>query len=286
MQEYINRIFIGAMLLIVTFLMSYYSPFAIAIFVLALSCLSIFEFKSLVNKMGIYPRINWLYFFSVVFIVFPLLLNDIFKFQNIFVFQLTLLLAAYLIIFSTIFFNTNVTKFQDITASLWAIFHLALLPSYLVWIRLLDNGFQYFITLIITVSVCDISGLFFGKLFGKHKLAPHISPNKTVEGSSAALVAASLSFFLLAKLFHFTIVNPFYFKYFSFISEDMIFIIIGFLISVLAQLGDLLVSVVKRAAGVKDTSRILLSHGGVLDRVDSHFFVTWLAFLCFAYLMA
>ena len=66
----------------------------------------------------------------------------------------------------------------------------------------------------------------------------------------------------------------------------MIFIMIGFLISVLAQLGDLLVSVVKRAAGVKDTSRILLSHGGVLDRVDSHFFVTWLAFLCFAYLMA
>ena len=64
---------------------------------------------------------------------------------------------------------------------------------------------------------------------------------------------------------------------------DTLVLVLGALLAIVAQIGDLLVSVLKRAAGVKDTGTIFHSHGGVLDRVDSHFFAAWLAFFIFFY---
>lgn len=296
MQQYLNRVIIGAVLFIAAFLLSYFSSTLTTLVILVLSFLTIYEFKSLANKMGIYPVVNWIYFFSAIFILLPLVLQKTFSVNMVYTFQLSIFLAAYIVIFSRILLDTAVTKFEDITASLWAVLHLGLLPSFYVWLRVLDHGFAYFFTIVIAISANDVGSLLFGKLFGKQKLAPQISPGKTVAGSIGGIACGSIAFVQSAKIFNFSLKDDIWFLNFDYMKvflldkdPDLIFLVIllvlGILLAIVAQIGDLLVSVLKRAAGVKDSGKILLSHGGILDRVDSHFFASWLAFIIFSYFL-
>ena len=107
----------------------------------------------------------------------------------------------------------------------------------------------------------DTAGLVFGKLIGRHKLSPTVSPNKTIEGYIAGLVfSAALS----AGYLHFLV--PFSTKPIWWLP------IVGIGLGTIAQAGDLFESMFKRAVGVKDTSSALADHGGFLDRVDSLLF--------------
>ena len=296
MQQYINRVITGAVLFITAFLLTYFSSLVTTLLMLILSFLTIFEFKSLSNKMGIYPVANWIYFFSAAFILLPLVAPSDHPISTVYVFQLGIMLSAYIVIFSRILLHTAVTKFEDITASLWAVLHLGLLPSFYVWLRIAEHGFAYFFTIVITISANDVGCLLFGKLFGTQKLAPQISPGKTVAGSIGGILCGTLAFWACTKIFHLKLrpelwlleLHPVKNFIASFGSEQfflMIVLILGALLAIVAQIGDLLVSVLKRAAGVKDSGKLLLSHGGVLDRVDSHFFAAWLAFSIFAYFL-
>jgi len=296
MEKYTNRILTGAVLFIAAFLFTYFSSVVSTLVILVLSFLTIYEFKALSNKMGIYPVVNWIYFFSAMFILLPLLTSKNHTTNTVYVFQLSIMLSAYIVIFSRILLKTAVTKFEDITASLWAIFHLGLLPSFFVWLRILENGFDYFFTIVIAISASDVGCLIFGKLFGKQKLAPQISPGKTVAGSIGGIFCGSLAFWASTKMFSFElrpdlwILNNGLIKsLISVCGQEVFFLVLvlvlGALLAIVAQIGDLLVSVLKRAAGVKDSGTILLSHGGVLDRVDSHFFAAWLAFYIFYYFL-
>ncbi len=296
MQEYINRVIIGLVLFGLAFLVSYFNAEIYTLVVLALTFLTIHEFKLLSEKMGIYITANWIYFFSAAFILLPLLGAKEHDANSVYVFQVCILLSAYVVIFSKILSQTTTTKFEDITTSLWAVLHLGLLPSFYVWLRILDNGFAYVFTIIITISASDVGALLFGKLFGKHKLAPQISPGKTVAGSIGGLVCGTLAFWGSIKIFHFQLrpdlwiydLKPMQ-NFISNLGLDTSFVLIvlllGLLLSIVSQIGDLLVSVLKRAAGVKDTGTLLFSHGGVLDRLDSHFFAAWLAFFIFSYFL-
>ena len=112
----------------------------------------------------------------------------------------------------------------------------------------------------------DIFAYFSGKLFGKHKLIPKISPNKTVEGSIGAIIGTLIvtivcCFFLDVELYK--------------------LILIGFFGSVIAQIGDLFASAIKRYCGIKDFSKLIPGHGGILDRFDSVMFVSLLICLFF-----
>jgi phosphatidate cytidylyltransferase len=103
-----------------------------------------------------------------------------------------------------------------------------------------------------TVWVADSAAYFAGKRFGRHKLAPEISPGKTWEGVAGAMLAATLYGLLLCYYIH--------------LSH---WIIVGlWLIVILSVMGDLFESLLKRQAGVKDSSHLLPGHGGVLDRID------------------
>jgi phosphatidate cytidylyltransferase len=103
-----------------------------------------------------------------------------------------------------------------------------------------------------TVWIADSAAYFAGKKFGKHKLAPEISPGKTWEGVAGAILAATLYGLILCYYLH--------------ISR---WLILGlWLIVILSVMGDLFESLLKRQAGVKDSSHLLPGHGGVLDRID------------------
>ncbi len=109
--------------------------------------------------------------------------------------------------------------------------------------------------------VCDTFAYFTGRLIGKHKLAPIISPKKTVEGSIGGVAFAVLAFFLFGLILA---------KVDGAISPNYpALLLCGLLVSLVSQIGDLALSAIKREYGIKDYSRLFPGHGGVLDRFDS-----------------
>ncbi len=120
----------------------------------------------------------------------------------------------------------------------------------------LEKGAGYVYFLIIVIICGDSASYFIGKFWGKHQLAPKASPHKTWEGTFAGFVFAGLSALFVQQLL---------------IPEVLLWkaVVVAVSVNVFAQIGDLLESLFKRAAGRKDSSRILGGHGGFLDRIDS-----------------
>lgn len=130
-----------------------------------------------------------------------------------------------------------------------------------------------------TTFASDTAAFFVGRALGKHHLAPRISPGKTWEGAIAGVFGAIIVslFFSLPQLF--TIPNPLYLQDFSYWQA----ILLGLLVSLFGQLGDLVESLLKRNMGVKESGKLIPGHGGVLDRIDSvvfagivvYYYVIW-----------
>ena len=131
-----------------------------------------------------------------------------------------------------------------------------------------NGGEMLYITIFIGAWITDIFAYFTGMLFGKggkHKLIPDVSPKKTVEGSIGGIVFCVLVMWGYGFLCH---------KLTSHDSYLWIFAIGGLIASVVAQVGDLLMSVIKRHYGIKDYGKVFPGHGGILDRFDSAFAVS------------
>ncbi len=123
-----------------------------------------------------------------------------------------------------------------------------------------SESWKLVLALFVTVWINDTFAYIFGSLLGKNKLAPKISPKKSREGSFAGIVGALMASFI----FYYTGILPGFFT----IIHVLVFAVI---LGVFPQLGDLTESMFKRDTGVKDSGRILLGHGGVLDRFDAIF---------------
>ncbi|APT17872.1 phosphatidate cytidylyltransferase [Amylolactobacillus amylotrophicus DSM 20534] len=131
---------------------------------------------------------------------------------------------------------------------------------FLAAIRNADNGLALLGYLLVIVWTTDIGAYMIGRKFGKHKLWPVISPNKTWEGSLGGSVAA-----VILAAIYVSFVNTGY--------NSLLLIIFAVILSIVGQLGDLVESAYKRHYGVKDSGKILPGHGGILDRFDSLLFV-------------
>tara|TARA_B100000989_G_scaffold294819_1_gene274632 strand:- start:73 stop:930 length:858 start_codon:yes stop_codon:yes gene_type:complete len=166
---------------------------------------------------------------------------------------------------------------SDIAASIFGLFYLGFLPSYWIKLRGLETlaisanqgliSFENLSTttgLNITLTSCflivasDIGSYFFGKSYGKRSLSP-ISPSKTVEGLIGGISCSILLAIFFAFLLNWE--NPF-----------LVGILYGILISLMALVGDLIESMMKRDAKIKDSGTFLPGHGGILDRIDSYIF--------------
>lgn len=117
----------------------------------------------------------------------------------------------------------------------------------------------------------DIGAYFVGRAIGRHKLIPGVSPGKTVEGAIGGLLASIVVSWLYVRF----VLEPVALLG----MRPAAIVLFGALMSAAAQLGDLAESLLKREAGVKDSSRLIPGHGGVLDRLDSLFFVLPVAYL-------
>lgn len=131
----------------------------------------------------------------------------------------------------------------------WAL----LLPAGIALLVLRGNGWLL-LGVMLVAWIADTAAYFSGKMFGRHKLAPTISPGKTWEGAVGAVLFVMLYVWLVPKPFEFSGIAT---------------LMIGVLLTAVSIVGDLLESLFKRQAGMKDSSHLLPGHGGVLDRVDS-----------------
>lgn len=120
-----------------------------------------------------------------------------------------------------------------------------------------NDGLGYVLFLFVTILLTDTGCYYFGSKFGKHKLAPTVSPKKTIEGALGGAICAILGGLLVG-----------YFIKLGFYHS----LILAILCTIFAQIGDLCESLIKRDAGVKDSSDLLPGHGGFLDRTDSYVF--------------
>ncbi len=161
---------------------------------------------------------------------------------------------------STLFWLVIVPLWLKARWSLRASGHLGLL---LGWALLLPAGFAllalreggWLLLGVLAIAwIADTAAYFTGKAFGRHKLAPAISPGKTWEGAAGALLAVLVYCWLVPKPFAVPVALVF---------------VVAVLLTAVSIAGDLLESLFKRQAGLKDSSNLLPGHGGVLDRVDS-----------------
>jgi len=143
----------------------------------------------------------------------------------------------------------------DVGSSLFLLAYVGLLGSFAVLLTAGDGGEWWTLAFLILVVCCDTGAYVAGLNFGKHPMAPTISPKKTWEGFAGAAIAAVLAGILLAV---FMIDQPLWFG-----------ALMGLVIVVTATMGDLAESLMKRDLGVKDISSWLPGHGGFLDRLDS-----------------
>lgn len=154
----------------------------------------------------------------------------------------------------------RILGFGDVAAVFMSVTYVTVSFTSMSLTRYMTNGVYIFALVFVAAWMCDIFAYFTGRLFGKHKLAPHLSPKKTVEGSVGGIVFATLGCVLYGFVVEtLTELNANY----------LILALIGLLLSVVSQIGDLWASLIKREHGIKDYSRMLPGHGGVMDRFDS-----------------
>ena len=146
------------------------------------------------------------------------------------------------------------------------VFSVTVIPyAFSAFLRIHTVGHRGFLLLPLLFSFAsDTSAYFAGRAFGRHKLAPHVSPNKTVEGAVGGLLGDALAGAVFALVMN---------TWFGQSIPYLPIVVLGLLCSVVAQLGDLTFSLIKREFGIKDYGKIFLAHGGVLDRFDSVIFV-------------
>lgn len=175
-----------------------------------------------------------------------------------------LLLAIYL--FAVIVFRFQKVETGKIALLFMTMFYVIGAFSCVVLLRDEGEAGRFLFLMPFVFSwVTDTFAYFCGRLFGKHKLIPSVSPKKTVEGAVGGVVFGALSAVIyglvVAKVFH---VMPNYW----------VLLIGGLIIPVVSQIGDLVMSAIKREYDIKDFGKILPGHGGLLDRFDSSIAVT------------
>lgn len=170
--------------------------------------------------------------------------------------------GALILIMAVFVFRYPRYKLAQLFGAFFGIFYTGVTLSFLYMLRMIPDSGAFLVWLIILSSWgCDIFAYLSGMLFGKHKFAHRISPNKSVEGAVGGVVGATV-----LALIYGIIVR-------GFIPDmklvPLVFALICFFGSVVSQIGDLTASGIKRQVGIKDYGRLFPGHGGVLDRFDS-----------------
>lgn len=173
-------------------------------------------------------------------------------------YTLTLLIILFLTLSLIIYHDNKIFNIEDVFYILSSIIFLS--AAFYLFLVIRNEGLMLTVYLFLITIVTDTFAYVMGSKFGKHKLIPSISPNKSIEGSIWGSVVGTI----VASIF-----------YILCVSNVNIFeiIIVTFILTIIGQCGDLVFSSIKRHFKIKDFSNIMPGHGGILDRLDSIIFV-------------
>ena len=222
-----------------------------SILLLAIVALSAWEFSRLIQFQSIASRT----LYTVAIVGFSLLANNpIHNLQTLLV--VTALwwgLNLYWILrypqHSNIWFDSPIIRSMSGV--------LLLVPMWVALVHIHNKGVEYFLLLMLLIWAADSGAYFVGRAFGKRKLAPNVSPGKTIEGVIGGVIASSIVMLLFLQISLTETTN--YLGY----------LLLAITVAGVSVLGDLFESLYKRESGFKDSGHILPGHGGVLDRIDS-----------------
>lgn len=248
------RIFSAIIALIILFLAIYYGR-ETGIFIVALFCVfrGSFEMARLFFQDK-YPAFAKPFFVGLCLSVFSVITFDGYKsLAGVLVVLAFVLVVSVGILFHRLFNQTD-DLLAFVTKCMMGLVYTCYVPATIVWMTQTNLGLEWFLCLLAVVFAGDIGAYLFGSLFGKTKIAPLLSPKKSVQGGLGGLL-----FSILAALG---------FSYFLPNTPFLVLLFCGLFGGLLGQIGDFFESLVKRVAGVKDSGSIMPGHGGVLDRLD------------------
>ena len=230
------------------------------------------EFVKILRHKGFHPSLSIILFSAIIFAT----LTFFHRFDLVRSMLTLTIMASFLIVL----FKGRQPYIVNVATTTLGALYCGWLPCHLLLIRQIGldriGAFQFspseglclLMFVFIAVALTDIGAYYFGVNFGKHKLAEVISPKKTIEGALGGALCAILVSCLGVFYTDLSLLQT---------------IIGGLIITMSAQLGDLSESLIKRDAGVKDSSDILPGHGGMLDRFDGYIFAIPVAYYYFMY---
>jgi len=221
--------------------------------VTAFTIVGLYEFFTMLENKGINI---YKYFGIAMGAIIPL--SIVFRFELTRNWELLFIVLALLFLIIMQFRRRdNSGVIVDISATIFSILYISWFLSFMIKIRYLAGGIGLILTVIFITKLGDIGAYFIGSRFGKIPLIPRISPKKSVEGAVGGLIFSVLGAFISKPFLNVTHLH---------------IIFIGISLGILAQLGDLSESLMKRDCQVKDSGRILPGMGGALDFIDSLLF--------------
>ncbi len=226
-----------------------------AFFILAVMMLALFEYYQMAKLKNTHPIIWAGLLASVIIAYFYYYQPNI---ELIYVFSIIITFVIVILFIELFRKKPNPTENFNITIG--GILYIPLLVGTLIGIRNFDTAHatNFTFALFVSIWICDSAAYIAGKKFGKKKIYPRASPNKTVVGSVAGLIFSFITYIVLDKI--------------GFIKFDLDIVqitILSIISGIFGQTGDFVESLFKRDANVKDSGPLLLGHGGVLDRFDS-----------------
>lgn len=256
-----TRLLTGLILGTVALFCLIHGGIALLLLILAVVIMASIEYVQILKNKGFYPSLK-------IIIYADLALAVLSYFNRFDLITLAFTLAS-ISAFMWVLFKGRQPYIANVSTTILGFVYGGWFPLHLLFLRSLNaenyqgflklniqnDGLGYVMLLFTTILLTDTGCYYFGKNFGKHKLAEIVSPKKTIEGAIGGAICSIIGAFVIGHFIHLAWYHC---------------LIIGILVTVFAQIGDLCESLIKRDAGVKDSGSLLPGHGGFLDRTDSY----------------
>lgn len=254
---------------LVTLVIFFFPNWVFALLASVMIGLALIEFFALVERKNIFV---YKYLGVIIGMCVPIMLYFQMGGEGYFTLEPFVIVIACLFIFVLQFTRRDSSQaLVSIAVTLFGLLYIAWFFSYFLKLKFLHNGAYLVAFLVLVTKMGDVGAYLVGNAAGKHALIPRISPHKTIEGTIGGLLFSVMS----------AVASRSYLPDFSYAH----LVVLGILLGILAQVGDLAESLLKRDSGVKDSGAVFSGFGGMLDLIDSLLFTAPIFYFYVAVLM-